>query len=153
MDAVIVLLFLFMIFTLKFVQKSATKHALKETYSASLYSLRISKLPVGTTAEEMTTEIWSLMNEKLYKEGQVLDVQIVLHKKVVRNIRLIDFITKKVNFITLNYFKYCRKMTPLESLFLSMLLHQNVLIPKNLKIFSILSKNKVNSTDKSFSYF
>jgi len=104
MEAVIILLFLFMIFTLKFIQKSTTKHALKETYSTSLYSLRISSLPVGTIAEEMTAELWNLMFQKLNEKGKVLDVQIAPHEKVVKNTRLIDFVTKKVDFVILNRF-------------------------------------------------
>ena len=139
MDAIIVLLYLFMIFTLKLVQNSATKHALKQTYSASLYSLQISNLPSGIVAEELTVKLWNLMNEKLGNAKEyVLDVQMAPPENFVENSRLIDFIIKKVN--STGYFClifFLRKMMLSKSSSPSMLLltiKLNILIPKNSKI-------------------
>jgi len=98
MDAFIIFFYLFMIFTLKLVQNSAARHSLKQTYSASLYSLQISNLPSGVIVEELTVKLWNLMNEKLGDAKEcVLDVQIAPPENFVENAHLINFIIKKKN--------------------------------------------------------
>jgi len=89
LDAAIVVVFLIMIYTLRYAQKSATQNVLKKAYSAASYTAQIKNLPQNMPAEELATKLWHFLNQKLgYKEGsggshRVVDVQIVLPNKLI----------------------------------------------------------------------
>ncbi len=102
LDAITTLLLLFMLYTLRFAQKSTANNLLKQTYSAASYTLQIKGLPQGLPVEKATSLLWNLFNEKLgnNKDNRVIDVQIVLpNRHIGYRKRIGEIISKVLNFL------------------------------------------------------
>jgi len=88
LDAVISILFLVMIYTLKFSQRSATENVLKKAYSAASYTIQVKNLPQDMASEELAAQLWSIFDQQLLSfdptgAEKVVDVQIVLPNRLI----------------------------------------------------------------------
>jgi len=108
LDAVIVIMFLFMIISLKYAQKSAVKNVLRETYSASSYSLIINNLPKKSSHQEVCAELWQILKNKLGQDTeQILDVQVIPPYKLIEYIRLLEHIKKTKGQYIHRFVEHC----------------------------------------------
>jgi len=102
-DIIIVCVYVFMVWSLGYVQIDATKHILKIAYSASNYSITISGLPQHLSPEDCTVELWNLIQRRLNKKNKsfkVIDVQIIVPNKVIYLKKQIgDIMNEKNNLI------------------------------------------------------
>ena len=100
-DAVIIIVFLAMVFTLKYAQKSATDNVLKKAYSSSAYTVQIKNLPQDMPSEELAARLWNFLDYKLgnkesYGNHRVVDIQIVLPNKIIMFSKEIGDIIREV---------------------------------------------------------
>lgn len=100
-DTIIIALLLFMIYTLKFAQKSASQNLLKKAYSASSYTLELRNLPQTMPSEELAAKLWTFIDNKLGAKAisgghRVVDVQIVLPNKLIDDQKKVGEVIRKV---------------------------------------------------------
>lgn len=88
LDALITVLFVAMIYSLKYAQRAATQNVLKKAYSASSYTIQVSNLPQDMASEEIAAQLWNIFDKQLLNSdpsggSKVVDVQIVLPNRLI----------------------------------------------------------------------
>ena len=80
-----------MVWSLRYARNSTVQNVLQNSYSASLYSIEITKLPKKLKPEEMVPKLWEFLQSRVTdnngKPYEIVDLQVVLPKKI-ENLRL-----------------------------------------------------------------
>lgn len=114
LDAAIIVIYLFMVVTLKSSIFKATRNVLKYSYSAKLYTVIITNLPEHLTPDEMLPKLWKhvdlkmndgtqkkvhrIVDMQLATSNRLLDLQIEIGETIrVKNEQIREFVTNYCN--------------------------------------------------------